>query len=55
MIVIIGLGRIIQRISQGLKVSRPALYDYLAFLEGKYFIKTIRPFSKEGLPGSGRR
>jgi predicted AAA+ superfamily ATPase len=36
----------IQRISRDLKVSRPALYDYLAFLEGTYFIKTIRPFSK---------
>jgi predicted AAA+ superfamily ATPase len=36
----------IQRISRDLKVSRPALYDYLAFLGGTYFIKTIRPFSK---------
>src|SRR4030043_519655 len=36
----------IQRISRDLKVSRPTLYDYLAFLEGTYFIKTIRPFSK---------
>lgn len=36
----------IQRISRDLKVSRPALYDYLAFLEGTYFIKTVRPFSK---------
>ncbi|HWR90659.1 MAG TPA: ATP-binding protein [Dissulfurispiraceae bacterium] len=36
----------IQRISRDLKVSRPAIYDYLAFLEGTYFIKTIRPFSK---------
>jgi len=36
----------IQRMSRDLKVSRPALYDYLAFLEGTYFIKTIRPFSK---------
>ncbi len=36
----------ILRISRDLKVSRPALYDYLAFLEGTYFIKTIRPFSK---------
>jgi len=24
----------------------PALYDYLSFLEGTYFIKMIRPFSK---------
>ncbi|MEW6585094.1 MAG: DUF4143 domain-containing protein [Nitrospirota bacterium] len=36
----------IQRISRDLKVSRPTLNDYLAFLEGTYFIKTIRPFSK---------
>lgn len=36
----------IQRISRDLKVSRPALYDYLAFLEGTYFIKTIRPYSR---------
>ena len=36
----------IQRISRDLKVSRPAIYDYLAFLEGTYFIKTIRPFSR---------
>src|SRR4030067_604023 len=46
----------IQRISRDLKVSRPALYDYLAFLEGTYFIKTIRPFSsaKEDLPRTGK-
>lgn len=36
----------VQRISKDLKVSRPALYDYLSFLEGTYFIKMIRPFSK---------
>lgn len=36
----------IQKISRDLKISRPALYDYIAFLEGTYFIKTIRPFSK---------
>lgn len=36
----------IQKISRDLKISRPALYDYIAFLEGTYFIKTIRPFSR---------
>ena len=36
----------IQRISMDLKISRPTLYDYLAFLEGTYFIKTVRPYSK---------
>ena len=36
----------IQKLSRDLKVSRPALYEYIAFLEGTYFIKTIRPFSR---------
>lgn len=36
----------IQRISRDLKISRPSVYDYISFLEGTYFIKTIRPFSK---------
>jgi hypothetical protein len=36
----------IQKISRDLKISRPTLYNYLAFLEGTYFIKTVRPFSK---------
>ena len=36
----------IQRLSRDLKVSRLALTGYLAFLEGTYFIKTVRPFSK---------
>jgi predicted AAA+ superfamily ATPase len=36
----------ILHISRDMKVSRPTLYDYLAFLEGTYFIKTIRSFSK---------
>jgi hypothetical protein len=36
----------IQKLSSDLKISRPTLYDYIAFLEGTYFIKTIRPFSK---------
>ncbi len=36
----------IQRISRDLKISRPAIYNYIAFLEGTYFISTIRPFSR---------
>jgi hypothetical protein len=36
----------IQRISRDLKISRPTIYNYLAFLEGTYFIKTVRPFSR---------
>jgi predicted AAA+ superfamily ATPase len=36
----------IQKISRDLKISRPTLYDYIAFLEGTYFIKSIRPFSR---------
>lgn len=36
----------IQKIARDLGVSRPTLYEYIAFLEGTYFIKTIRPFSK---------
>ena len=34
----------IQKISKELGVSRSTLQDYIAFLEGTYFIKTIRPF-----------
>ena len=34
----------IQKISRELGVSRTTLHDYIAFLEGTYFIKTIRPF-----------
>ncbi|ODS32612.1 MAG: hypothetical protein SCARUB_02264 [Candidatus Scalindua rubra] len=36
----------IQKLSKELKVSRPTLNEYISFLEGTYFIKTIRPFSK---------
>lgn len=36
----------IQKISRELGVSRPTLTEYISFLEGTYFIKTIRPFSK---------
>jgi len=36
----------IQKLSQELKISRPTLYEYLAFLEGTYFIHLVKPFSK---------
>lgn len=36
----------IQRISRDIGVSRQTVYDYLAFLEGTYFISTIKPFSQ---------
>ncbi|MBM4402147.1 MAG: ATP-binding protein [Candidatus Cloacimonetes bacterium] len=36
----------ISKIASELSTSRPTIYEYLAFLEGTYFIKTIRPFSK---------
>jgi predicted AAA+ superfamily ATPase len=36
----------IQKISRELGLSRPTLKEYVSFLEGTYFIKTIRPFSK---------
>jgi hypothetical protein len=36
----------IQKISKELGISRPTLNEYLAFLEGTYFVKTIRPFAK---------
>ncbi len=36
----------IQKISRELGLSRPTLKEYISFLEGTYFIKTIRPFSK---------
>ena len=36
----------IQKISKELSISRPTLSDYISFLEGTYFIKTIRPFSR---------
>jgi len=35
-----------QRLSRELGVSRPTLNNYLAFLEGTYFIQTISPFSR---------
>jgi len=36
----------IQKLSSELGISRPTLYEYLNFLEGTYFIKTIAPFSR---------
>ncbi|MBU4331686.1 ATP-binding protein [Patescibacteria group bacterium] len=36
----------VQKIAQELAVSRPTIYDYLAFLEGTYFIKLIKLYSK---------
>jgi len=36
----------IQKLSSELGVSRPTVYEYLAFLEGTYFIQLLRPFSK---------
>jgi len=36
----------IQKISRELGVSRPTLNEYISFLEGTYFIKSVRPFSK---------
>jgi len=35
-----------QKISKELGISRPRLHEYLAFLEGTFFIKTIRPYTK---------
>lgn len=36
----------IQKLSSELGVSRVTLREYLGFLEGTYFIKTVRPFTK---------
>lgn len=36
----------IQKLSSELGVSRPTVYEYLGFLEGTYFIKLIKPYSK---------
>lgn len=35
----------IQKISQELGISRATTYEYMAFLEGSYFIKTILPYT----------
>jgi predicted AAA+ superfamily ATPase len=44
----------VQRLSRELGLSRPTLSAYLAFLEGTYLIKTIRPYSR-GLDSELRR
>ncbi len=36
----------IQKLSRDLGISRPTVYEYLAFLEGTYFLNLVRPFSK---------
>lgn len=36
----------LQKISKELAISRPTLNEYISFLEGTYFIKRIRPFTK---------
>jgi predicted AAA+ superfamily ATPase len=36
----------LQKLSRELGISRPTLTEYLAFLEGTYLIKTIRPYSR---------
>jgi len=36
----------IQKISKELGISRPGLKEYISFLEGTYFIKLIKPYSK---------
>ncbi|MDY6863250.1 MAG: ATP-binding protein [Thermodesulfobacteriota bacterium] len=36
----------IQKISRELGISRPTLSEYISFLEGTYFITTIKPFSR---------
>lgn len=36
----------IQKLSSDLGVSRPTLYEYLAFLEGTFFLHLLRPYSQ---------
>lgn len=36
----------IQRISKEIGLSRPTVYEYIAFLEGTYLLKTIRPYTR---------
>ena len=36
----------IHKLSKELGITRPTLYDYITFLEGIYFIKTIRPYTR---------
>ncbi|MGB9720418.1 MAG: ATP-binding protein [bacterium] len=37
----------IQKLSSELGISRPSIYEYISFLEGTYFIKLVKPFSKK--------
>jgi predicted AAA+ superfamily ATPase len=36
----------IQKLSGEMEVSRETIYNYISFLEGTYFIKLVRPFSR---------
>lgn len=36
----------IKKLSIELGITRPTIYEYLSFLEGTYFMKLVRPFSK---------
>lgn len=36
----------IKKLSLELSITRASVYDYMAFLEGTYFVKLIRPYSK---------
>jgi len=36
----------IQKMSKELGISRPTLHKYISFLEGTYFIKRVKPFSR---------
>ncbi len=36
----------IDRLSQEIGLSRPTVYEYISFLEGTYFIKLVKPYSR---------
>ncbi len=36
----------INKLSQEINISRPTIYEYISFLEGTYFIKLVKPYSK---------
>lgn len=36
----------VQKLAQELKIARATVYDFLAFLEGTYFISLVKPFSR---------
>lgn len=47
----------IQKIASELGVSRPTVYEYIAFLEGTYFITLLKPFSRSrdvSIRGAGK-